>query len=109
MQSCQMNLEAKRQEQSKRSTDQRPTCTVSASKTVILRSLPPKASNFPLGETSKLVTGFLATVLVLINFQVSISQTEIKAFLSPPLPLRLFVVVDLGGVAFTTVKRREAV
>lgn len=82
------------------------TCTVSASKIVILRSLPPSASNFPSGEISKLVTGFLATVLVRINFQLSTSQTEIKAFLSPL--LRPEAEPDLlAGKALTTVNNLD--
>ena len=72
----------------------------------MLRSLPPSASNFPSGEMSKLVTGFLATVLVRINFQVSTSQTEMKAFLSPL--FRPEADPDLfAGNAVTTVNNRD--
>lgn len=79
------------------------TCTVSASKMVMLRSLPPSANNFPSGDTSKLVTGFLATVLVLSSFHVFISQTEMKAFLSPLFRL-LADPAPPDGSALTTVK-----
>lgn len=83
---------------------------VSASNMVILRSLPPRASSRPSGETSKLVTGLFATVLVLISFQVLTSQTDIKAFRSPfPRCLADADPALLGGVALTTVRSREAV
>lgn len=73
----------------------------------MLKSLPPKANNLPSGETSKLVTGFLATVLVLINFHVSTSQTEMKALRSPPLfRLEAEPAAPPEGNALTTVKRR---
>lgn len=74
----------------------------------MLRSLPPNASNLPLGEISKLVTGFLATVLVRNNFHVSTSQTDIKAFLSPLFRLDADPAL-LCGKALTTVNNREAV
>lgn len=78
----------------------------------MLRSAPPSASIRPSGLTSKLVTGFLETVRVLRSSQVVVSHVVMKALRSmplfPPLPRR--PPPDTAcGVAFTIVKRREAV
>ena len=74
-----------------------------------LRSAPPKASILPSGETSKLVTGFLATVLVFIKFQLCVSHVVMNAFLSIDLFPFLGPPLVVCGVALTIVNRREEV
>lgn len=82
---------------------------LSASNRLTLRSAPPRASNLPSGLTSKLVTGFFATVRVLIRFQLLVSHVVINAFLSIERLAFRDAPAVVCEVAFTIVKSREAV